>query len=158
VLVVDRSNSRIQLLSPTLTYLGDIEIPGHQATQMYALHSDELNHRLYIGSIMILDVCLYLVYNSKQYRHDINLHYRHDINLRPTTSHHTCWLLNKLNHINLIVNLIIAQLIDKYYIMITNKNCLGIWRKTYKGKSEGDWRVGPTQKRCLIILFRHKTF
>jgi len=49
VLVTDCSNSRLQLLSPTLTYLGDIEIPGHQLNHPYILHFDELNHRLYIG-------------------------------------------------------------------------------------------------------------
>jgi len=49
VLVADGSNNRVQLLSPTLTYLGDIEIPGHQLNEPYTLHFDELNHRLYIG-------------------------------------------------------------------------------------------------------------
>jgi len=49
VLVLDRGNNRVQLLSPTLTYLGDIEIPGHQLKDPDAVYFDELNHRLYIG-------------------------------------------------------------------------------------------------------------
>jgi len=49
VLMTDSSNSRVQLFSSTLTYLGDIVIPGHQLNQPYAVHFDELNHCLYIG-------------------------------------------------------------------------------------------------------------
>jgi len=49
VLVTDSDNNRVQLLSPTLTYFGDIAIPGHELNYPYALHFDELNHRLYIG-------------------------------------------------------------------------------------------------------------
>jgi len=49
VLVTDNGNNRVQLLSPTLTYLGDIKIPGHQMNEPHALHFDELNNRLYIG-------------------------------------------------------------------------------------------------------------
>jgi len=37
------------LLSPTLTYFGDIVIPGPKLNGPYALHFDELNHRLFIG-------------------------------------------------------------------------------------------------------------
>jgi len=51
VLVADLGNNRVQLLSPTLTYLSDIVIPGHQLIDPYALHFDELNHRLYIGEL-----------------------------------------------------------------------------------------------------------
>jgi len=49
VLVTDSLNNRVVLLSPLLTQLGYIEIPGHELNQPYALHLDELNHRLYIG-------------------------------------------------------------------------------------------------------------
>jgi len=49
VLVADIDNKRVQLLSPTLTYLGNIDIPGHQLNDPYTLHFDQLNHRLYIG-------------------------------------------------------------------------------------------------------------
>jgi len=40
----------IELLSPTLTHLGYIHIPGH-LNYPNALHVDELNHRLYIGQM-----------------------------------------------------------------------------------------------------------
>jgi len=49
VLVADRYDNRVVLLSPSLTHLGYIEIPGHKLNKPYALHLDELNHRLYIG-------------------------------------------------------------------------------------------------------------
>jgi len=49
VLVADQRNHRLQLFSPSLTYLGNIEMPGHQLNHPHALHFDELNHRLYIG-------------------------------------------------------------------------------------------------------------
>jgi len=49
VLVADSRHHRVQLLSHTLTYLGDIVIPGHQLNYPHSLHFDELNHRLYIG-------------------------------------------------------------------------------------------------------------
>jgi len=49
VLVDDSCNNRVQLLSSTLTHFGDIVIPGRQLNEPYALHFDELNHRLYIG-------------------------------------------------------------------------------------------------------------
>jgi len=51
VLVADTGNNTLELLSPTLTYLGDIEIAGHQLDDPYTLHFDELNHRLYIGEL-----------------------------------------------------------------------------------------------------------
>jgi len=49
VLVADSDNNRVQVLSPTLTYLGDIAIPKYQLNYPYALHIDELNQRLCIG-------------------------------------------------------------------------------------------------------------
>jgi len=49
VLVTDLSTNRVVLLSPLLTHLGYIEILGHQLNQPWALHLDELTHRLYIG-------------------------------------------------------------------------------------------------------------
>ena len=49
ILFADTLNNRLQLLSPTLTCLGDIEIPGHQPIAPDSPYLDELNHRLYIG-------------------------------------------------------------------------------------------------------------
>jgi len=49
VLITNYRNNRLQLLSPTLTNLGDIVIHGHKLNEPHALHFDELNHRLYIG-------------------------------------------------------------------------------------------------------------
>ena len=46
VLVVDKCHTRIQLLSPTLAYLGDIVMPKHQLNKLCTLHFDELNHYL----------------------------------------------------------------------------------------------------------------
>jgi len=54
VLAADYSNDKVQLLSPTLTHLGDIVIPGHQLKHPYALHFDEQNQRLYIGERMFV--------------------------------------------------------------------------------------------------------
>jgi len=51
VLVADRGHDRFQLLSPALTYLGDVVIPGYQLKHPYAVHFDELNQRLYIGEV-----------------------------------------------------------------------------------------------------------
>jgi len=51
VLVVDCDNHKLQLLSPTLTYLGDIVIPRHQLNRPNTLHLDVINHRLYIGEL-----------------------------------------------------------------------------------------------------------
>jgi len=61
VLVADFSNSRVLLLSHTLTYLGDIVVPGHQLNHPNTLHFDEQNNRLCIGEItgqriFVLDV------------------------------------------------------------------------------------------------------
>jgi len=49
VLVADEGSNRVVLLSPSLTHLGYIEIPGHPLNHPWALHLDELTHRLYIG-------------------------------------------------------------------------------------------------------------
>jgi len=49
MMVADRDNNRVELLSPSLTHLGYIKIPGPQLNGPYALHLDELTHRLYIG-------------------------------------------------------------------------------------------------------------
>jgi len=49
VLVADQGNNRVVLFSPSLTHLGYIETPGHQLNKPWALHLDELTHRLYIG-------------------------------------------------------------------------------------------------------------
>ena len=49
VFVADRNNNRVQVLSPTLTRLGDVTTPGHQLSKPFALHLDELNGRLYVG-------------------------------------------------------------------------------------------------------------
>ena len=49
VFVADYGNNRIEVLSPTLTRLGDVITPGHQLNGPRALHLDELNDRLYIG-------------------------------------------------------------------------------------------------------------
>ena len=48
VIVADFYNSRVQVLSPTLTRLGDVTTLGHQLSHPYALHLDELDGRLYI--------------------------------------------------------------------------------------------------------------
>jgi len=49
VIVTDWYNDRVELLSPTLTHLGYMQIPGYKLTRPRALHLDELTHRLYIG-------------------------------------------------------------------------------------------------------------
>jgi len=49
VLVGDYSNDRVVLLSPSLTHLGYIHIPGYKLRVPYALCLDKLTHRLYIG-------------------------------------------------------------------------------------------------------------
>ena len=49
VLVADYGNNRVVLLSPSLTHLGNITVPGHELSGPYALHLDLLTHRLYIG-------------------------------------------------------------------------------------------------------------
>src|SRR6202142_2107650 len=51
VFVADSYNNRVQLLSPTLTHLGDVTTPRHQLGYPYALHLDELNGRLYVGGL-----------------------------------------------------------------------------------------------------------
>jgi len=62
VLVVYSGNHRVQLLSPTLTYLGDIKIPGHQLNHPTTLHFDELNHSLYIGEGA--SGCMFILHNA----------------------------------------------------------------------------------------------
>ena len=49
VFVADYDNSRVQLLSPTLTHLGDVTTPEYRLRSPYRLHLDELNGRLYVG-------------------------------------------------------------------------------------------------------------
>jgi len=49
VIVPDCYHDRVELLSPTLTHLGYIQIPGYKLDSPCALHLDELTHRLYIG-------------------------------------------------------------------------------------------------------------
>jgi len=49
VFIADYFNNRVELLSPTLTHLGYIDIPGYQLNNPYTLYLDELNHRLCIG-------------------------------------------------------------------------------------------------------------
>jgi len=49
VMIADRCNNRVQVLSPTLAYLGDVDISGCTLDNPFALHFDEQNHRLYIG-------------------------------------------------------------------------------------------------------------
>jgi len=61
VMVADWGNDRVELLSPILTHLGYIEIPGYKLNGSSALHLDELNHRLYIGEqlggqVFVLDI------------------------------------------------------------------------------------------------------
>jgi len=53
VLVIDWGNKRVVLLSPSLSHLGYIEIPGHNFIIPFALHLDELTHRLYIEELTI---------------------------------------------------------------------------------------------------------
>ena len=52
VFVADYNNDRVQVLSPTLTRLGDVTTPGYRLSQPIALHLDELNGSLYIGDYM----------------------------------------------------------------------------------------------------------
>jgi len=49
MLVADLFNKKVVLLSPSLTHLGYIEIPGHPFSKPWALHLDEQTRRLYIG-------------------------------------------------------------------------------------------------------------
>ena len=49
VIVADRQNNRIVLLSPSLTNLGYIAVPGHHLKRPYSLHLDVINRRLYVG-------------------------------------------------------------------------------------------------------------
>jgi len=47
VLVADMDNHRIELLSPTLTHLGYLSMPGINSPT--TLYLDDINHRLYVG-------------------------------------------------------------------------------------------------------------
>jgi len=63
VLVADRDNNRVHLLSPTLAHIGDLVIPRHELNQPYTLYFDDLGHRLYIGewaggSLFVLDTIM----------------------------------------------------------------------------------------------------
>jgi len=49
VIVADCNKDRVELLSPTLTHLEYIQIPGVTLNGPHALHLDELNRRLYVG-------------------------------------------------------------------------------------------------------------
>ena len=49
VLVADSGNHRVVFLSPSLTRLGYITVPGHELKEPSALHLNLLTHRLYIG-------------------------------------------------------------------------------------------------------------
>ena len=57
VLVCDCDKNRVELSSHTLTYLGDMVIPGHQLYRPFTLHFDDVNHRLYIGEWKVGNVC-----------------------------------------------------------------------------------------------------
>ena len=61
LLVADSVNNRVQLLSPELNYLGNIEIPGYPLDNPVTLCFDDINNRLYIGEdnggrILVLEV------------------------------------------------------------------------------------------------------
>jgi len=49
VFVADYGNDRVQVLSPTLTGLGDVTTPGHQLSKPCSLHLDEHTRVLYVG-------------------------------------------------------------------------------------------------------------
>jgi len=49
VIFANYLNDTVQLLSPSLTFLGNIKIPGNKLNSPTTLHLDEINHRLYIG-------------------------------------------------------------------------------------------------------------
>jgi len=55
VMVADWLNSRVELLSPTLTHLGYIQIPGYELNSPRALHFDELNNRLYVLNVDVFN-------------------------------------------------------------------------------------------------------
>jgi len=49
VLVADEYNNRVMLLSPSMTYLGCVTIPGYELHGPCTLHLDRQNNRLYIS-------------------------------------------------------------------------------------------------------------
>ena len=76
VLVADRSNNRVVLLSPSLTLLGYITVPENALCKPTALHLDLLTYRLYIGEypntgrVFVLDIddsILMSTVNSERY-------------------------------------------------------------------------------------------
>ena len=55
VLVADRVNHKVQILSPALTHLCDVTLPEHKLSRPSCLHLDEQRGRLYVGEV----ICLY---------------------------------------------------------------------------------------------------
>ena len=49
MMIADVLNNRVELLSPSLTHIRYVQIPGHELSGPWSLHLDELNHRLYIS-------------------------------------------------------------------------------------------------------------
>ena len=49
VFVADSDNDRVQVLSPTLTRLGDVTTPVHRIHKPFSLYLDELNDCLIVG-------------------------------------------------------------------------------------------------------------
>jgi len=52
ILVADRDNDKIRLLSSSLVHLGDLSLIRREFNRPYRLHLDELNSRLYIGEFL----------------------------------------------------------------------------------------------------------
>jgi len=49
ILIADTKNNRIQIISTSLNYIGDVTVPGYRLFEPYRLHIDELKSRLYIS-------------------------------------------------------------------------------------------------------------
>ena len=49
MLVADRDNKKVRLFSSSLNYLGDVTLAGHELSEPYRLHFDQLISRLYIS-------------------------------------------------------------------------------------------------------------
>jgi len=58
MMLADIHKHRVEILSPSLTHLGYIEIPGHQLIGPRTLHLDELNRRLYVGEFGAKRICV----------------------------------------------------------------------------------------------------
>jgi len=59
MMVADSRNHTVELLSPSLTHLGYMEIPGHQLNGPTSLHLDELNNcRLYVLENLANRICV----------------------------------------------------------------------------------------------------